>query len=93
MAFIERKNVQGAVTVRQHHVGSIGEADTKVGITLDDLDNLGHIFFREILQTVRASCDFAEQSQFVPLPHTSQDHIVEFRQYKGGDQERPTGGL
>ena len=68
VAFIERKNVQGAVTVRQHHVGSIGEANTQIGITLDYLARLGHIFFREIRQTVRASCHFAEQSQFGPCP-------------------------
>src|SRR3712207_2719380 len=83
VAFIERKNVQGAVTVRQYHVRSIGEADTRVGILNHYPPRLGYVPERERREAVCLPCDFLEQSEFGLSAHPRSQQIIEFRQHEG----------
>lgn len=65
MPFVEGKDVVGVVAQREYDVGSVGEPDGEVSVTLDNVLRPCHVTGQERLEPIRSAFDLAQERQLL----------------------------
>ena len=93
MPAIEGHNRPRAVSISQHHVGGVRNADALITVLLDDGDSSLELGHAEIGQFPCTAGQFTQHSDFGIHADARADQIVQFRDDIGRDDEQLLGAI